>query len=54
MIAAVIDARSDWMKKEDQEAVCLWECSLYCNCLSKIGKSCRKIGGTKIPKVRGR
>lgn len=49
----IADDRAEWMKKEDDLMICLTRCSLYKKCSSRFGAECKKLGGTKIAKVRG-
>lgn len=47
------DDRAEWMKKEDNTMACMTRCRLFRKCSNRYGKDCKRLGGTKIPKVRG-
>lgn len=49
-----IDTRQKWMKREDQEMKCFWECPLFAFCASRMGSKCKHFGGEEIPKIRKR
>jgi hypothetical protein len=49
----IADDRPAWVKKEDRVMACLSRCSLYKKCSSHYGTDCKKMGGDKIPKLRG-
>jgi hypothetical protein len=49
----IADDRTAWMVKEDKWAVCFSRCSLYKKCSSHHGMSCKRLGGTEIPKIKG-
>lgn len=49
----ITDTRSKWQIKEDNEAACFNRCPLFKYCSSRFGYDCKRLGGSKIPKIRG-
>ncbi|MCM3600653.1 hypothetical protein M3175_07915 [Robertmurraya korlensis] len=54
MKVLIADDRKPWMIKEDKKMSCLTRYSLYKHCSNHIGFDCKRLGGTEIPKLRGR
>ncbi len=52
MDVLIADDRPDWMKKEDEVAVCRMHCSLFKKCSTRCGPECKRLGGDIIPKIR--
>lgn len=52
MQVQIIDTRPEWMVEEDGQYKCLFKCREYRYCTSRVGASCRKLGGDIIPKIR--
>jgi hypothetical protein len=52
MEVTIIDTRPDWMRKEDNQVICM-RCPLYRRCASRFGADCKRNGGLMIPKIRG-
>ncbi|OLS39116.1 hypothetical protein BTR25_13360 [Bacillus sp. MRMR6] len=51
-MVVIADDRTAWMKQEDKWAACFYRCPLFKNCSSRFGMDCKRLGGTKIAKVR--
>lgn len=49
----IADDRAAWVKAEDKQMICWTRCSLYKKCSSRLGADCKRLGGSKIPKVGG-
>lgn len=53
MQVSIIDARPEWMIREDMEMACFYRCPLYRKCSTRMGYECRRFGGEHIPRIRG-
>jgi|GEM_PF-2800910 len=49
-LVSIVDSRPRWMIREDRQSVCLEKCHLFFKCQSKMGSTCRQLGGTDIPR----
>jgi len=52
MNVKIIDTRSKWMIREDNEYACRTFCNEFKKCSTRCGYNCRKFGGETIPKIR--
>ena len=48
----ITDSRPKWILKEDKHMACMTRCYLYKCCSTRVGYSCKRLGGGVILRIQ--